>query len=77
MLIPKSRCYCFSTACEVTELKSLPLVQTGGEETAIGAAAGGSLGAGSEIIIKGDQVKVARETFLDFTLQQEVLIRTR
>ena len=39
----------------------------GGKGAAIGAGVGGSAGAGSEIITKGDQVKVPSETLLDFT----------
>lgn len=46
----------------------------GGKGAGIGAAVGGGAGAGSEIITKGDQVKVPSETLLDFTLQQEVTI---
>jgi len=43
----------------------------------IGAGVGAGAGAGSEIITKGDQVKVPSETLLDFTLQQEVSIPAR
>ena len=32
------------------------------------------MGDGSEIITKGDQVKIPSETLLDFTLQQSVTI---
>ena len=46
----------------------------GGKGAAIGAGVGGAAGAGSEIITKGDQVKVPSETLLDFTLQQNVSI---
>jgi hypothetical protein len=46
----------------------------GGKGAAIGAGAGGALGAGSEIITKGDQVKVPSETLLDFTLQQNLSV---
>jgi hypothetical protein len=46
----------------------------GGKGAAIGAGVGGAAGAGSEIITKGDQVKVPSETLLDFTLQQKVSI---
>jgi hypothetical protein len=49
----------------------------GGKGAAIGAAAGGGLGAGSEIITKGDQVKVPSETLLDFTLQQDQSLPAR
>lgn len=48
----------------------------GGKGAAIGAGVGGGIGAGSETITKGDQVKVPSETLLDFTLQQDVSIRT-
>lgn len=46
----------------------------GGKGAAIGAGVGGGAGAGSEIITKGDQVKVPSETLLDFTLQQDLSI---
>ena len=46
----------------------------GGKGAGIGAAIGGGAGAGSEIITKGDQVKIPSETLLDFTLQQDALI---
>jgi hypothetical protein len=46
----------------------------GGKGAGIGAAVGGGAGAGSEIITKGDQVRVPGETPLDFTLQQDVTI---
>jgi hypothetical protein len=46
----------------------------GGKSAGIGAAVGGGAGAGSEIITKGDQVKIPSETLLDFTLQQDVSI---
>jgi hypothetical protein len=46
----------------------------GGKGAGIGAAVGGGAGAGSEIVTKGDQVKVPSETLLDFTLQQDVTI---
>lgn len=48
----------------------------GGKGAAIGAGVGGAAGAGSEIITKGDQVKVPGETLLDFTLQQDLSIPT-
>jgi len=44
----------------------------GGKGAAIGAGVGGAAGAGSEVITKGDQVKIPSETLLDFTLQQEL-----
>jgi hypothetical protein len=46
----------------------------GGKGAGIGAASGAVLGAGSEIITKGDQVKVPSETLLDFTLERELSI---
>jgi len=45
-----------------------------GKGAAIGAGVGGAAGAGSEIITKGDQVKLPSETLLDFTLQESVSI---
>jgi hypothetical protein len=42
-----------------------------------GAAIGAGAGAGSEIITKGDQVKVPSETLIEFTLQQDVSIPAR
>jgi hypothetical protein len=47
----------------------------GGKGAAIGAGVGA--GAGSEIITKGDQVKVPSETLIEFTLQQDVSIPAR
>jgi hypothetical protein len=49
----------------------------GGKGAAIGAGVGAGAGAGSEIITKGEQVKVPSETLLEFTLQQSVSIPTR
>jgi outer membrane lipoprotein SlyB len=46
----------------------------GGKGAAIGAGVGGAAGAGSEIITRGDQVKVPSETLLEFTLEQKVFI---
>ena len=46
----------------------------GGKGAAIGAGTGAGVGATSEIITKGDQVKIPSETLLDFTLQQSVTI---
>ena len=46
----------------------------GGKGAGIGAAVGGGAGAGSEVITKGDEVKVPSETLLDFALQQDVTI---
>jgi hypothetical protein len=52
-------------------------VADGGQGAAIGAGVGASAGAGSEIITRGDQVKVPSETVLDFTLQQDVSLPAR
>ena len=49
----------------------------GGQGAAIGAGVGAGAGAGSEIITRGDQVKVPSETLLDFTLEQDVSIPIR
>jgi len=46
----------------------------GGKGAAIGAGAGAGIGAASEIITKGDQVKIPSETLLEFTLAQDVSI---
>ena len=46
----------------------------GGKGAAIGAATGGGVGVGSEIITKGDQVKIPSETLLEFTIQQSVTL---
>jgi len=46
----------------------------GGKGAAIGAGTGAGVGAVSEIITKGDEVKIPSETLLDFTLQQSVTI---
>jgi len=46
----------------------------GGKGAAIGAGVGGGAGAGSEIITKGDQVKIPSKTLLQFALQQSVTI---
>ena len=48
----------------------------GGEGAAIGAGVGAGAGAGSEIITKGDQVRVPSETLIEFTLEQDVSIPT-
>jgi hypothetical protein len=52
------------------------VIAGGGKSAGIGAAGGGDGGAGSEIITKGDQVKVPSETLLYFTPQQEVTLPT-
>jgi hypothetical protein len=49
----------------------------GGKGAAIGAGVGAGAGAGSEIITKGDQVKVPSETLIEFTLEQDVSIPAR
>jgi hypothetical protein len=49
----------------------------GGKGAAIGAGTGAGVGVVSEIITKGDQVKIPSETLLDFTLQQSVTIPKR
>ena len=46
----------------------------GGKGAAIGAGAGAGAGAASEIITKGDQVKIPSETLLDFALAQDLSI---
>jgi BON domain len=46
----------------------------GGKGAAIGAAAGGGLGAGSQTISKSQQIKLASETILNFTLQAPVTV---
>jgi hypothetical protein len=46
----------------------------GGKGAAIGAGTGAGVGVASEVITKGDQVKIPSETLLDFTLEQSVLI---
>jgi hypothetical protein len=48
-----------------------------GKGAAIGAGVGAGAGAGSEIITKGDQVRIPSETLLEFTLQQDVSIPAR
>lgn len=46
----------------------------GGKGAAIGAAAGGGLGAGAQTISKSQQIKLASETVLNFTLQGPVTV---
>ena len=46
----------------------------GGQGAAIGAGAGAGAGATSEIIVGSEQIKIPSETFLDFTLAQDVTI---
>lgn len=49
-------------------------IAAGGKGAAIGAGAGAAAGAGSEIITKGDQVRIPSETLLSFTLQEGVSV---
>jgi hypothetical protein len=65
------------TICGAAVGSIIGAIAGGGKGAAIGAGVGGSAGAGSEIITKGDQVKVPSETLLDFTLQQNVSIPVR
>jgi hypothetical protein len=44
----------------------------GGRGAAIGAASGAAVGGGTEILTKGQQVKIPSETRLSFTLQQPI-----
>lgn len=46
----------------------------GGKGAAIGAAAGGGLGAGAQTVMKSQQIKLASETVLNFTLQSPVTV---
>jgi outer membrane biosynthesis protein TonB len=46
----------------------------GGKGAAIGAAAGGGLGGGVQAATKGQQIKLASETVLNFTLQNSVTV---
>lgn len=46
----------------------------GGKGAAIGAAAGGGLGGGVQAATKGQQIKLASETVLNFTLQAPVTV---
>ena len=46
----------------------------GGKGAAIGAASGGALGAGAEVMTKGQRVKIPSETRLSFLLRQPVRI---
>jgi hypothetical protein len=46
----------------------------GGKGAAIGAASGGALGAGAEVMTKGQKVKIPSETRLSFLLQQPLHI---
>jgi hypothetical protein len=52
-------------------------VADGGQGAAIGAGAGAAAGAASEIVTGGDQVRVPSETYLEFTLQEDVTIPSR
>lgn len=44
----------------------------GGRGAAIGAASGAAVGGGTEVLTKGQQVKIPSETRLNFTLQQPI-----
>ena len=46
----------------------------GGKGAAIGAAAGGGLGGGVQAATKGQQIKLASETILNFTLQAPITV---
>ncbi|HXX27301.1 MAG TPA: hypothetical protein VEI99_02490, partial [Terriglobales bacterium] len=46
----------------------------GGKGAAIGAAAGGGVGGGVQAATKGQQIKLASETVLNFTLQAPVTV---
>jgi hypothetical protein len=46
----------------------------GGKGAAIGAAAGGGLGAGAQAVTHGQQIKLASETVLSFTLQAPLTV---
>ena len=46
----------------------------GGKGAAIGAGTGAGVGAASEVITKGDQVRIPSETLVQFTLAQSVMI---
>ena len=46
----------------------------GGKGAAIGAAAGGGIGGGVQAATKGQQIKLASETVLNFTLQSPVTV---
>lgn len=46
----------------------------GGKGAAIGAAAGGGLGGGVQAATKGQQIKLASETVLNFTLQNSLTV---
>jgi len=46
----------------------------GGKGAAIGAAAGGGVGGGVQAVTKGQQIKLASETVLNFTLQAPITV---
>jgi hypothetical protein len=48
----------------------------GGKGAAIGAASGGGIGAGVNGVTKGEQVKIAAETLINFKLQSPVSVTT-
>jgi hypothetical protein len=47
----------------------------GGKGAAIGAVVGGASGAGYQVLTKGDRLKVPAETVLEFTLQNDLMLR--
>ncbi|MGA8671250.1 MAG: hypothetical protein WB679_15300 [Terracidiphilus sp.] len=49
-------------------------VAGGGKGAAVGAGTGAGVGAASEIITKGDRLRIPSETLLEFTLEQSVVI---
>ena len=52
-------------------------VAGGGKGAAVGAGTGAGVGAASEIITKGDRLRIPSETLLEFTLEQSVVIPNR
>jgi BON domain len=48
----------------------------GGKGAAIGAAAGGGIGAGANGVTRGQQVKIAPETLINFKLQSPISVTT-
>jgi hypothetical protein len=47
----------------------------GGKGAAIGAVVGGATGAGYQVLTKGEKLKIPAETVLEFTLQNELVLR--
>lgn len=62
------------TLAGAAEGSIIGVIACGGKGAAIGAGVGA--GAGSEIITKGDRLKVPSETLIEFNLQQDVSIPT-